>query len=425
MFDGSCQLRILVALHILGLLASPLAAATADDQLQQCGCPAGNVSDCCCTFMELEDSNTRVVHGLLKRVVATPFFAHFKLNLCSKCSLWHDNPLCSLRDCAVCECEEPPAWAMDEGCGKPQVDRQLDLGVSPSIATGWPLALFPSGMEQSSDDEDVVVDLRLNPERYTGYGGESAARVWSAIHSENCFQPAQPDSAGQRKSEVCLLPREQRVYNRLLSGLHASISLHIARTYCLERNASTVGECARWGAALEVASERVLQHPDRLENLYAAFAMLLRAVVKAGPAVSAAVPKEDPEFAAGLQEWETEIFPEVQRMADACPKTFAEEELFAGPSGEALWDQVQGRLDHLAEIMKCVGCDRCKLWGTLQTLGISTALRVLFQFDSEVQLSRQEAVALVHTLERLSSSLVYVREFRQLTAEGESANLRV
>jgi len=38
------------------------------------------------------------------------------------------------------------------------------------------------------EDEDAeYVDLRLNPERYTGYIGKSAHRVWRAIYEENCF----------------------------------------------------------------------------------------------------------------------------------------------------------------------------------------------------------------------------------------------
>lgn len=32
------------------------------------------------------------------------------------------------------------------------------------------------------------VDLGLNPERYTGYAGFSARRVWGAIYEENCFR---------------------------------------------------------------------------------------------------------------------------------------------------------------------------------------------------------------------------------------------
>ena len=33
----------------------------------------------------------------------------------------------------------------------------------------------------------AYVDLSLNPERYTGYAGPSADRIWKAIYRENCF----------------------------------------------------------------------------------------------------------------------------------------------------------------------------------------------------------------------------------------------
>ena len=32
------------------------------------------------------------------------------------------------------------------------------------------------------------VDLTLNPERYTGYRGKSAHRIWRVIYKENCFR---------------------------------------------------------------------------------------------------------------------------------------------------------------------------------------------------------------------------------------------
>ena len=34
--------------------------------------------------------------------------------------------------------------------------------------------------------EMTYVDLKLNPERYTGYTGPSARRIWEAIYQENC-----------------------------------------------------------------------------------------------------------------------------------------------------------------------------------------------------------------------------------------------
>ena len=66
---------------------------------ESCECPEGNVSDCCCSYGELERTNAETVLPLLRRVVATPYFGHFKLSLCSECDLWDDAPVCRLRDC--------------------------------------------------------------------------------------------------------------------------------------------------------------------------------------------------------------------------------------------------------------------------------------------------------------------------------------
>lgn len=32
--------------------------------------------------------------------------------------------------------------------------------------------------------------------------------------------------------------------------------------------------------------------------------------------------------------------------------------------------------------MDCVGCDKCRLWGKLQTQGLGTALKILFSENS-------------------------------------------
>lgn len=32
------------------------------------------------------------------------------------------------------------------------------------------------------------VDLLLNPERYTGYKGPDAWKIWNSIYEENCFK---------------------------------------------------------------------------------------------------------------------------------------------------------------------------------------------------------------------------------------------
>ena len=61
-----------------------------------------------------------------------------------------------------------------------------------------------------------VVNLRKNPERNTGYNG---THIWNAIYRENCIV----DTA-----DSCY---EEQVLYRLLSGLHTSTTLSIAKNY--------------------------------------------------------------------------------------------------------------------------------------------------------------------------------------------------
>lgn len=107
--------------------------------------------------------------------------------------------------------------------------------------------------EASPDSEGVYVDLYDNPERFTGYAGASANKVWKAIYEENCFDvvpflpPSRSSEAGgsgyigtsllqdtsknvrslmgnlglaapkdPQDNEQCL---EKRVYYRLISGM--------------------------------------------------------------------------------------------------------------------------------------------------------------------------------------------------------------
>jgi hypothetical protein len=119
-------------------------------------------------------------------------------------------------------------------------------------------------IEQDEAAGMVYVDLLANPERFTGYKGGSPLRIWQAIYEENCFE-----DGGQ-----CL---EKRVFYRLLSGLQASISTHIARGYYYGGN---YGAGGRWGLNTALFVERVGRHPDRLHNMYFTYLFVLRAIAK-------------------------------------------------------------------------------------------------------------------------------------------------
>ncbi|GAA6066120.1 ERO1-like protein beta isoform X1, partial [Tachysurus ichikawai] len=104
------------------------------------------------------------------------------------------------------------------------------------------------GLDDETSPEAEYVDLTLNPERYTGYKGPSAWRVWNSIYEENCFKPRSvyrplnplAPSRGEGfynwLEGLCL---EKRVFYRLISGLHSSINIHLSAQYLLD------GECQR------------------------------------------------------------------------------------------------------------------------------------------------------------------------------------
>ncbi|XP_014499515.1 endoplasmic reticulum oxidoreductin-2-like [Vigna radiata var. radiata] len=113
------------------------------------------------------------------------------------CPFWPDDGMCELRGCSACECPEsefpesfkkPHGFSMNDlVCqeGKPQaaVDRTL---VS-KVFSGWIEIDNPWTNDNETDnDEMTYMNLQLNPERYTGYTGSSARRIWDAVCCENC-----------------------------------------------------------------------------------------------------------------------------------------------------------------------------------------------------------------------------------------------
>jgi hypothetical protein len=97
--------------------------------------------------------------------------------------------------------------------------------------------------------------------------------------------------------------------------------------------------------------------------------------------------------------------------------------MFVNGEGPSLKEDFRNRFRNVSRIMDCVGCDKCRLWGKLQTAGYGAALKVLFEFENNSDdipiLKRTELVALFNTLARISSSLEAVSEFRMMVEGRE------
>lgn len=331
----------------------------------------------------------------------------------------------------------PQKWLEKERCTGAECDRTscaaeadsvVNRTVEPEIeaqlvnAKGWRGWNNPWMAEGEEGEEYLYINLLVNPERYTGYKGEHAHRIWSAIYSQSCFEGiTSPD----------LLPNstcpEARVFYRLISGMHTSISAHLSNEWLLDEEAGI------WGPNLEEFQRR-LGTPEarsRLQNLYFAYLFTLRAVLKVAPLL------RHYQYETGFQEEDQRTQELVRQLlashelSSSCPVPFDEGRLWKGEEGPALKRQVQASFRNITRIMDCVGCEKCKLWGKLQTLGVATALKVLFTEEdcqggqppvgerlADLRLERNEVIALVNLLERFSKSLeIYRNLSAQLQAQ--------
>ena len=322
------------------------------------------------------------------------------------------------------------------------------------------------------DDESATVkgdyvSLVDNPERFTGYAGVGAQQVWEAIYRENCFSKPPKIAPETGKSSVpggsspfgnvgnqqqmlaanqlrnvikekgmqqkvqsaiahgtsvdrldpvefddtCL---EKRVFHRVISGMHASISTHLCWDYLNQ----TTGQ---WGPNLACYEQRLHSFPERISNIYFNYALVMRAVGKIKQHIS------DYSFCSEDPDQDLRTKNSVLRLASALPsgpEIFDETVMFQDPDTVALKEDFRNRFRNVSRIMDCVGCDKCRLWGKLQTNGYGTALKVLFEFDEsdsskDPPLRRTELVALINTMDRLSHSLSAIKEFRGMVDQRE------
>jgi hypothetical protein len=400
-----------------------------------------------------------------------------------KCPFWSDeNGMCGNIACAVTTLENeediPQIWRAKELSKlegpkaqhpgrKQQRERQRPLlgelgeGVGESCVVEYDDECderdYCVPEDESASAKGDYVSLADNPERFTGYSGEAAHQVWETIYRENCFSRPQKidrstalpglsaplpglsqnqaqaamdfrqvvkahDREQARKSgaiedalefeDECL---EKRVFHRVISGMHASISTHLCYDYLNQ----TTGQ---WGPNLQCYKERLQAHPERISNLYFNYAFVLRAVGKLRDYV------QDYTFCTGDPGQDAKTKQMIRTLASAIPsgpQIFDENVMFQDHTeeGVSLKEDFRNRFRNVSRIMDCVGCDKCRLWGKIQTNGFGTALKVLFEFGNghgygaesgmeKPLLRRTELVALINTLDKISSALKAVEEFR-------------
>ncbi|TIA87263.1 hypothetical protein E3P99_03297 [Wallemia hederae] len=410
--------------------------------------PSGQIEDACCLYETIEEATDGVFRPL-DHLVKTPFFRYFKVDLFEECPFWYEDTFCMNRDCGV-ETEEdeskiPEKWRAQALSSLNDVQEPNDSSHPACFATVSDFCYTPD----EASPTGVYVDLSRNPERFTGYSGPSAQRVWDTIYKENCFGVADffeasgrvhsgvadvtqvppsmgllmgaggPLGAGQPglepdfdidvdgENDMCV---EKRVYYKLISGLHSSISMHI----CSEWLNQETGE---WGPNLDCFINKLSQYPERIQNIYFLHAVLTRAIARARPLLERYDTSVGDASADALTR---QYMRDIMDQVNSCGDTFQEGTIFeGGRTKQILKEEFKAHFRNVSRIMDCVGCDKCRLWGKVQVSGIGTALKILFGLDSDDfkqpnTLQRSEVVALFNTFHRISESINNIEVFREL-----------
>ncbi|KAF4043957.1 Endoplasmic Reticulum Oxidoreductin 1 (ERO1) [Phytophthora infestans] len=424
-------------------------------QCQVCQTPelTGSVQDSACDYETVDKAVNEHFHPLLHELSRLTFFRYFKVDLGKECPFqaWRDDGMCASIDCAVCECpshEIPAPWSvMDQQerlserqeAGKPCDEQTGESTLSKvdrkNAAAGetfkeWEEVSSANVWATQGDAEEMMTYINLleNPERYTGYSGIQAERIWKAIYKENCFTPSEESVL----DNLCL---EERVYYRLISGLQASINTHIALTY-------KYGD--KWGVNPSLFVNRVGKHRERLQNLYFAYLFVMRAISKYRHELLAydyntGNAADDVRVREILRQLLLEGSDDARATGVSCPayaecssvlSGFDESALFrvqadglsvdqlaqAKQEKEQLEVQFREKFQNVSRIMDCVTCEKCRLWGKLQTMGLGTAIKILLTEDVSTisKLHRNELIALINVANNLSRSVDGVKMMREL-----------
>lgn len=343
----------------------------------------------------------RLLWPHVEEIVKLDYFRYVKVNISHPCKLWCNSGQCN-QYCQVKTSSDPPKCLESI-----YEDKHRLSTVNTEVASDKLDLLIRSYECNDSDDHDSpYVDLLKNPERYTGYSGETAHRIWRAIYQENCFV----SSRSPLSQDLC---HEERLFYETISGLHSSINIHL----CAEYPSSNGDEI--FEPNVSEFLRRFEGHNDYLENLYTLFLLELRAL------------NSSKSYLVEKVNWPDDLTKfRVQKLLSSVDKFDVPllEDLSLKPSHVSHQLAIHFR-NITTNIIDCVGCDKCKLWGKVQLRGLGAAFKILFLKDmGKLHLNHQEIISLINAIARLSHSIRQLDEFKQLILEpkrGERSKTKV
>jgi ERO1-like protein alpha len=352
---------------------------------------------CCCSTEEVNSQAPAVLH-LLNSIVNRPFFRFIRVNVHKECPYYAVSLLCTSEHapCTVCKCNAddiPVAFRVGSDITKlpdDYTDEPLSSKWVPQSVNEWGADFFGGLTDEhghGADDQAEYVDLAENPEGHTGYSGPLAHRIWEGVYNDNCVFDGFDECS------------ELDVFHTLVSGLHSSISTHIALTW----NQFIPGTPRETNC--DELRRRVLDHPNRVRSVHVLYQFVLRAVTRAADSYL----RSKATYESGRPYQDDELWRDLQQLFREkllCSHTFNETVILGKPNSRALVAQMRRQMKNMTTLTDCIACEKCRVWGKLQFLGLATALKIVTQpTDAKIDLARNEMVALINLLRQLAATI--------------------
>lgn len=243
------------------------------------------------------------------------------------------------------------------------------------------------------------INLRRNPEAYTGYQGQ---HIWNAVYDENCYNSKFQDFD-------CI---EEISFYKIISGLHSNINAHLSYNYYAFTNGYLEKQIN-----VSMYNERIAKYPERINNLFYIYSLLLKSFVNA----ESLIKDFKKETGNSLEDKETDkLIEDLFLKFENVNKTFLKFENSSNLKKFLRFnkiDQTILRFRNISEIFNCVACEKCKLHGKLQIFGLSAMMKILFNSNlesSNLNLSRNELIAFINLFMKVTNAIDYISKMNNI-----------
>ncbi|VWU51390.1 endoplasmic reticulum oxidoreductin, putative [Hepatocystis sp. ex Piliocolobus tephrosceles] len=347
------------------------------------------------------ENDARTIYPILKELIQKYYFRIFKVNLHVSCKFKNVNERChEKKKCSVCECE-------DEDIPINFRTNEIDI-IEDKLLSEEDLkkAFIENNLYKDilgiydTNDEGFLtyVDLVYNSPAYTAYDGKE---IWQLIYEQNCFQ---------NTHENC---KEMDKFYKILSGMQANIAT-LSSEYFYLKNDYVFGDKypdamlkndyykkKNYNYNITFFQEKIGLFPDRIENLYFTFAILLRALCRLKFLFKLC------KCNSGFSDNDKEA---VKILGDLLSNNYhsCSSETFLKPLFPTKWKDILSKFAMITNILDCVPCVKCRLHGKLKTTALQIALVEGVSYEHIRSLERNEITALINAIYYFADSILII-----------------